>query len=134
MTKKDRTRRGDTLLLYTRAKKEGGGKAGTQRGGGGDCGTAAVYTTGGREGLRRYRSLRNLREGGGGEEGGGDCGTAAVYTTKRKGGAAEVPQPTGPEGRGGEAGKKAEGGKTKRRKERTEAISPRLSSPHRPSA
>ncbi len=40
---------------------------------------------------------------------GGDCGTAAVYTTGRKGGAAEVPQPTKPEGRGRRGRRRREG-------------------------
>ena len=35
---------------------------------GGDCGCRSLHDREGREGLRRYRSLRNLREGGGGKE------------------------------------------------------------------
>ena len=40
---------------------------------------------------------------------GGHCGTAAVYTTGRKGGAAEVPQPTEPRGRGRRERRRREG-------------------------
>ena len=66
---------------------------------------------------RRGRTEGRQGRRGEAEGRGGHCGTAAVYTTGRKGGAAEVPQPTEPEGRG-RRGKKAEGGKTKRREGR----------------
>ena len=73
-----------------------------------DCGSAAVYSTEileeGEEGLRKYRSLRNLRRNGGLRQ----CRSlldrtrsrqAAVYSTEKDEGegAAEVPQHTEPE-------------------------------------
>ena len=79
----------------------------------GDCGSAAVYSTEileeGEEGLRKYRSLRNLRRNGGLRQ----CRSlldrtrsrqAAVYSTEKDEGegAAEIPQPTEPEAELGE--------------------------------
>ena len=60
---------GATPYYYMHARR--GRTEGRQEGGGKVEGTAALPQStrqGGREGLRRYRSLRNLREGGGGKE------------------------------------------------------------------
>ena len=85
MTKKT-GRGGATPYYYIHARRgrrrEGGDAEGRRRGAEGTAALPQSTRQGGREGLRRYRSLRNLREGGGGKEGGGRKGDRMA----RKGG------------------------------------------------